>query len=324
MKKTIVYESASSLFFENSFVKIVIDKHNGVVTSLYNKMNNEEAIGESDNPWFTYLYDANGNKNAPKDITTDGTSLFVTYENDIKATLDIEVKEFYFSVTLMTALPETAYGIVVCNLTTNAEWELNNPNAFGLSAVPMTTTLDISYRPGGENKTARAFTYAFLEGDIRGSKVGVAFSRMTEHRDHLKAITDDIDPKRGITSKHGGAYAYDNSDIYSDYVLLSSGLTPETAEDTIKLCQEYNVEQIDMHQGGGTFVQGDFDFWCARTPEEQENKTFIPASLFKQRVSDKVKSRYSALAPHLFIACTLLGRTHHLRPQMAKAACNLS
>ncbi len=295
-----LFENNGVIYFENDYFRVSISKNDGTVEELFNKMSNENALGKSDTPWFTYLLGKDDEPIKPKKLEIEASKLKVTYENNIVAFYIIEVKKTYFSVTLDSEIPDTVNGVVLCELTTDAPWELDNPDAYGLSGIAMTTTVDNNYVPGGEFKKVMGTTFTYLGVELRGSKLGVAFSRMTEHREHLKTITDDIDPKKGITSTHGGAYTCECKDLYGDYVLLGSGLTPETVDETIELCKKYSVEQIDMHQGGGTFVQGDFNFLCARTPEEIENNTFIPASVFKERIADKIAPSGIQLGLHTY------------------------
>ncbi len=302
----VLKENLSSIFFENDYIKVVIDKIGGKVSGLINKMTDEDALGESEEPWFTYLADSEKKIIKPSTLSIDGERLKVEFENGIVAFYIIDVKECYFSVTLDSDIPSVVDSITLCNLTTNAYWELDNENAFGLSAVPMTTTVEIFCNPGGAKKYAKGTTYTYLGVSPKGSKIGIAFSRMTEHRDHLKALTDDIDPTKGITSKHGGAYTLDHTDIFGDYVLVQRGITPYNVEKTLKYCKQYSVEQIDMHRGPGTFIQADFDFRCARTPEEEENNTFVSATTFKERMGDRLVKggvqlslhTYSSLVPY--------------------------
>ncbi len=278
--------NSKSIIIENDHVKISIAKKGGNVTEIINKATGENVVAKSTTPYFTYATESTGSAVAPNTLEIVDGRLKVTYKNKLVAHFIVDVKPNYFTITLDTNLPSSVAGIVMCQLNVNSDWELDNPNAFGISAVPMTTTVDIGYNPGGASKIAKAMTYSFLDTYTICSKVGVAFSRMTEHRDHLKEITDEIDRRYGVASKHGGAYGLDNPDIYNDYVILSSGLTPQTALETAELCEKYSVEEVNIHQGGSTFIQGDFNFVCARTETEKKTGKFIDAATFKERIGD--------------------------------------
>ena len=113
----------------------------------------------------------------------------------------------------------------------------------------MTTTVNNHYIPGGSSKAVKGTVYTFLGVPTVGARLGVAFSPMDKHREHLKSIARKIDPAEGLVNTHGGPYAYDNKDVFGDYVITYSGLTPEVASETAKLAKEYSIEQIDIIQG---------------------------------------------------------------------------
>ncbi len=295
----LLQENSTSIFFENNFVKVVISK-SGEVEALINKITGKDVFEKTETPWFTYLC----NKEEiirPESVSLDENKLNVSYANGVKAILSIDIKDCYFTITLESNLPETTRGIALCNIKTNEFWELDNPNAFGLSCVPMTTTVEIFNLPGGADKKVLGITYSCLGVDIKGSKLGVVFSRMTEHREHLKKLVDDIDPKKGLTSKHGGPYALDCKDLFHDYVIFGYGLSPDTVEENIKVAKKYGVEQLDMHQGGGSFIQGDFNFICLSSLKEyQETHEFKTPAEFKEKIADKMRAEGLQLALHTY------------------------
>ncbi len=298
--KAALKENDKIIYFENEHIKVAINKKGGVLSEVINKANGENVLASSTTPWFTYLLNSSNAPVQPKTVEIVDGRLKVVYKNDFTAYFVIDVKENYFSVTLDTGLPSSVLGIVLCHLPTNAFWELDNPEAFAISAIPMTTTVNIDYYPGGSSKIAKGSTYSYLGVTTLGAKVGVAFSRMTEHRAHLKCIADDINPNEGITSTHGGAYAYDNPDIYYDYVITGRDLNASNAEQTAKLCKEYSVEQLDIHKSGQTFIQGDFNFVCARTSTEKLTNKFIDGETFKKRIGSKFIEEGVQLSLHTY------------------------
>ena len=250
-------------------------------------------------PWFTWLINDTGATVQPSTVDVEEGRLKVEYKDGNVAYYIIDVKKDYFTVTLDTNLPASLNGVVICNININAPWELDSESAFGLSGIPMTTTVNNHYYPGGKSKAAKGTTYTYLGVPTLGAKLGVAFSPMTLHRDHLKRVTDEIDPAKGITSTHGGAYALDNTDIFGDYVIINNGLYPDNATETAKLAKKYSIEQMDLHQGSN-FITADFNFITARTEQEKKDETFITASVFKERIADKVKAEGIQLGLHTY------------------------
>ncbi len=299
--KTVLQQDNKNVFFENDHVKISIAKNGGTVTEIINKATGENVVAKSSSPWFTYLLNNSNVAIQPKTVSIADGRLKVNFKNNVTAYYIIDTEKDFFTVTLDTSLPKSVNGAVICQLNTNAFWELDNENAYGLSGVSMTTTVENGYYPGGSTKIAKGITYTYLDCSTIGAKFGVAFSKMTEHREHLKRIADAIDPNKGITSTHGGAYALDCPDLFSDYIILSSGLTNETAEETAALCEKYSVEQIDIHQGANsTFITADFYFTCAAKSSEKKINKFVDAKAFKERVGNTLTSRGIQLSLHTY------------------------
>ncbi len=303
-------EEKKNIVIENDYIKISIAKKNGKITSVINKYNNEEILAVSTSPWFTWLISESGAVIQPSKMEIVDSVLAVTYKNKVTVNYVIDVQPTFITVTLATNLPKNVGGAVICNVPVNSYWELDNENAYGISAISMTTTINTTYYPGGYAYCARGTTYTTLGQTVYnpnanvptyGSKVGFAFSKMTEHREHLKDLSATIDRSEGIVNTKGGAYAYDSADIYTDYVILSSGLTPETAHETGKICQQYSIDYIDMHQNNvSTFIHGEFNFISARDEREQRRGAFIDGPTFKERVSDIINSYGVKLSLHTF------------------------
>ncbi|MBR6633698.1 MAG: S-layer homology domain-containing protein [Clostridia bacterium] len=295
-----ITENASEITFGNDYVQISISKKNGKVTKIINLMTGEDIISPYASSVFAYVVSGEGATISPSSVDLVDGRLVFSFKDIGNIYLLVESFGNYFTLTLDSNLPTTISAFSFGNLAADYNWELDNENAFGLSCVAMTTTVSPKDYPGGSAKTTRGTVYTSIPAPTFGSKLGIAFSRMTEHRDHLKSVVDAIDLNKGIKSTHGGPYALDNKDVFYDYVILQRGLTPETAEETAKLAKEYSVEQIDIHRGGGTFLHAEFNFVCARTEEEKENNTFITAEVFKERIADKINKHGVQLSLHTF------------------------
>ena len=297
---TAVKETAAELSFQNDYVKISINKKNGKVTELINLMTGENVVANSTTPSFASVTTKAGATVTPSNVDlVDGRVQFY-FKGVGSIYLIIEPKKDYIAFTLDSNLPTSISSFSFGTLAGNYEWELDNENAFGLSGIAMTTTVHPNYYPGGATKTTKGTVYTAIGVPTFGSKFAIAFSRMTEHRDHLKSIVDDIDPNKGITSKHGGPYALDHKDIFGDYVIVTRGLSPETALETAQLSKRYSIDQIDMHQGTGTFIQGDFNFVCARNDQEKKNGTFITPEVFKERIANTITAQGIQLGLHTY------------------------
>ncbi len=305
--QTVLTQTSTAISFETDYVKIELARKGAKINSIINKMTGEDINKPSNSaPWFTWIIGANGTVIQANKLSVVNGLLEVTYKNGMTLYFIIETFPTYFTIALDTNLPKTVDGLAFGNFAVNSFWELNNENAYGFSGVSMTTKVDNNgYTPGGYSKATRALAYTYLGVPTLGSKMGFAFSRMTEHREHLKDIVDVIDPNEGVTSTHGGPYAYDQTDIYKDYIIQSGGLNPDNAEETAKICAEYSVGQFDFHQGASSFTTAEFNFVSARTAKEVNSGTFITAEVFKERIVDKFTAEgvimglhtYSSLVP---------------------------
>ena len=298
--RTALKKSASEISFQNDYVKISISKKNAKVTEIINLMTGEDILAVHLAPVFASLTTKAGAALNPASADVVDGRLVLSFKGIGNIYLLVEPKGDYIAFTLDCNLPATVGSFSFGTLLAEYNWELDNENAFGLSGVAMTTTVDPTYYPGGSLKATKGTVYTAIGVPTFGSKFAIAFSRMTEHRDHLKSIVDDIDPNKGITSKHGGPYALDNADLFGDYVIVQNGLFPETALETAQVANRYSIDHLDMHQGNRTFIQGDFNFVCARTEQEKEDDVFIPASVFKERIADVVRANGVKLALHTY------------------------
>ncbi len=317
---TCLTEKNGEISFETDYIKVVVSK-GGKVSQIINKITDEDINAPSANPWFTYILSSSDAVVQPQKAELDGGRMKVTYKNGTVAYFIIETKKDHFTVTLDTALPSAVNGVVFCNLAIDARWALDDGTSYGISGVPMTTTVNNHFYPGGISKAVRGTVYTYLGVPTVGAKLGVAFSKMTEHREHLKSIADEIDPLEGLTNTHGGPFAYDHADMFGDYVITYSGLTPEVASETAKLAKQYSIEQIDVIQGNN-FITADFNFIGARTEEEKKNGAFISAKTFKERIGDKVRAEGIQLGLHTYSSIIPVTATNILsNPKWQKQIC---
>ncbi|MBE6651375.1 MAG: S-layer homology domain-containing protein [Ruminococcaceae bacterium] len=291
-------ETDTTVSIENNHVKIVINKHNGKVTSIVNKADNTEALAASSTPWFTYVTTHSGISFYPKNITVKDNRLEVTYVNNAKAYFIIDVKDNYFTIELDSELPFNVKRIYFGVLNISNEFT-EDENSYRISAVAMNANTNSTNYPGGKAKATAAF--AAQKFGCIGAKLGITYSvyggRVEgEHRAYLKEIVDAIDESVGTASKAGGAYALDNPDLVGDYIIPSSGISISTAQSIADAMEEYDINQIDIHQGGSTFIQGDFNFVCAKASGE----TFTTAKQFYERVGSVITSKGGQMGLHTY------------------------
>lgn len=291
-------ETDTTIQLETNHIKLVIEKKSGKVTSLINKYDNTNILASTSTPWISYVVATSGFTFTPKQVNVVDGRLHFVYTNGVEAYFIVDVKDNYFTLELDSNLPLTIKTIYFGNLNVNTPFS-NDLDSYRLSGISMHMNTNMQIRPGGSYKYTSA--YAMRKFGTMGAKFGITFSRFGgskngEHRQYLKEILDAIDPTVGITSTKGSAYTYDNTDVFGDYVIQSSGLTAATATETAQTLKKYSIDQLDFHQGGSSFIQGDFNFVCAKEGDE----TFTTAAQFKERVGNLVTAEGIQLGLHTY------------------------
>ncbi len=299
INKDAVKETKTAIEFETKHVKVVINKKGGKVTELINLATGENVVGTSSTPCFAYLISSNGANIAPSeaDLLEDGRIL-MTFKGGYKAYFIVDVYDTFFTVTLDNNLPSSLKGAAIGVLSTKEEYN-TEPNSYRLVSMPMNTNTNSANSANGSAKATIGRTYTFTPQTM-GAKMGIAFGTYENIRNYLKDITNAIDPAIGLTSTAGGPYALDNHDLFKDYVIMSSGITLDNVEEVSALAAKYAVGQIDIHQGGATFIQAEFNFKCALSAEEKEEDVFGTAAMFKERIADKAHANGVQLGLHTY------------------------
>lgn len=293
-----VTEAEKTISIETNQMKVVVAKNGGKVTEIINKYDNTNVLAASTTPWFIYITTPGGITFYPKDITVTDSRLEVTFANLVKAYFIVDTFDNYFTLELDCEMPKSVSRIYFGNLKINSEFT-EEPDSYRISAVAMNANTNSVNYPGGNAKATVGFTAEKF--GCMGGKLGITFSRFGgrvtgEHRAYLKEIVDSIDPTVGTTSKAGGAYALDNHDLTGDYIIPSSGISISNAQSIANTLDEYDINQIDIHQGGSTFIQGDFNFVCAKATGE----TFTTASQFKERIGNTITSKGAQMGLHTY------------------------
>ena len=294
-------ETATSISFETKQIKVSINKKNGKVEKVTYLPTGENVFAISASQWFTYLKTTTGATLEPTKVELIDGRIKFTYKSGVAAAFIIETFDNYFTVELDTNVPKNISSITFANIDFNHSYS-EDDNSFRSSVVSMDTKANPDYHAGGANSIVSASANTSIGVDLIGAKAGIVFSLAKDHREHLKELCLSIDPSRGVTSDHGGAFTYDegNENLFGDYVIVSSGITPETATDVAKLAKEYSIDQLDIHQGSHTFSNGDFNFTSAATEEEKADNTYISAEIFRERIGDKILAEGVEMGLHTY------------------------
>ncbi|MCL2301272.1 MAG: hypothetical protein FWC27_14110 [Firmicutes bacterium] len=279
-----VSQDGSSIVIENDLVTYVIAKQGALVTGIIDKASGGDIINKSGPAPARKMNIPSGAQVAPVTAAAEVPSPFCYfYTGDLQSrvlpvsaaleedrlrvafadgtTLDFlaEPKPGYIAFTLESPIPGEYTGLVFANSSLDCDIA-----AFSGVGCAMTWNVDMTYYPDAKAKHVMA--RVLNKGEVRGSKFAALFAPKERHRELLKAVVGDIADGAAAKSMVGGPYAMDSKSNYGDYMIVSSSATKDL-EAWKATAAAYSIDQIDFHQGGGTFVQGSMRFTEQGSPE---------------------------------------------------------
>jgi len=263
-----VEDTGANIKFQNKHFSFLVNKKSGKVTSFINLYTNEEVLKNSEP--FIYLNTATGNKVSPTGFVLDGNRIKVTFKDGINVYMLVEINEDYMTFEIDSEIPSTLSSVTFANLSTKIVTSDTDPDSFMLNGIGMTAwvnPVNKGFRSGATSTIAHAYTK--FDAGTMGSKMGIVFSKRRDALPLLQKLTDAIDPSVGLKSLAGGAYAQEWESNFGDYI-FGEDTSPEGVASTIKIATDLGVDQIDIHQGGGTFRQGDMYFHNTETGTASE------------------------------------------------------
>lgn len=263
---TQVKEIKNVVVLENDYVTLEIDKKDASVLSIKDVKTGKSIKG--DDCIFFYAADREEKQYGAK-ITSFKNGV-ATFETEL-GTADVKFEafddHFIFEVIGAELKKEVFY---ICFAGAKFDYDTDDTNVFRWAEIPMTVNTRTFYYPDGLSKDFRATAYPHL-GGVKGAKVGVATVPETLLRETLKTISLKIDKNKGIVSKSAGAFARDNQLSFGDYTVVYD-TEPELVKNTVEFYKSIGVDQIDYHQGHGTYRQGDFKYMRVKDHDEFREK----------------------------------------------------
>ncbi len=291
-----ISQTENTIDIETSYFSFSVNKGTGIVHSMTDKQTGKSILAASATPWFVLAVTDSGAYMVPTSIELVDGRIKAVMADRTEIYIIVKETDKFISFEIDSALPYGISSVKFANLVVNTDVSTHR-----LSGVSMTANVDCVNMPGGMTKSTTALAYRKF-GTI-GAKFGIAYSAIGvdmatgTHVQCLRAINDAIDPTKGTTSTKGGAYALAVDDFDHDYVILSSGLNPSTAQTIATELKSYNITMIDIHQNKtNTFRQADFNFVSAK----QGSETFTTAAQFKSRIGDILHSNGVEYSLHTF------------------------
>ncbi len=249
-----------NLTFENDTVKIAINRKTGKVTEVINKYTGDNINKLPSDPFFVYIELENGNKVAPVNFELDGNRIRIDFKNETCAYMLVEVEPHFMTFEIDSQIAPGANRIVFANIGTNLAISQTDPESFRIGIIGMSAWTQPNSTGIQTGNTVNAYARPYYAEGTMGAKAGIVFSKLETNTKYLQELTDIIDKSVGLVSKAGGAYALEFESNFGDYVIISDA-NPEVIKASIPYAVEYGIDQIDFHQGGQTFRQGDFFFY---------------------------------------------------------------
>ncbi len=260
-----IYETQSSIIFENNYTEFAISKANGTAEKIIDKKTGKDIKADIVAP-FIALYTLENTSFSFKSLTLNGDVITAELENG-KVELKALAFDNYFTFELLTALPEGTFRAELARMDYNYDHK-NRANT-GAVGVAMTIAANPVYFPNGYSKRTVFHVYPHLE-DI-GAKYGLIIAPMNENRDILKEVCLTIDTDKGICSTMGGAWSRDSRLGFTSYTIQGVA-NDEFLEKNIEYFKSMGVDQIDLHKGWNSFRQGDFTFKYYKNAQEFKEK----------------------------------------------------
>lgn len=260
-------DNKNTIVLENSNAKIEISKKDASVT-FKNFVSGETCDEKA--PFFE-AFDKEENSYPATAVTLNGD--VATFETELgSADVKLEAYDDHFVFEVVgEKLKKEAYFIYFAQAKYKTDTE--DITDLRVAEVPMTVNTRTFYYPDGINGEFKGAAYPHL-GGVVGAKIGVATSPETALREALKSVCEKIDPQKGIVSKTAGPWSCEYKENVGDYTIVYSA-GAEYVKNNIQHFKNIGVDQVDFHQGGATFRQGDFKYGYYESHED-----------FKKNVSD--------------------------------------
>lgn len=259
-------ETKNSILLENNYAKISLSKTNALVEKIIDKKTGKDIKREDTSFFSLWTREA---ETPITGLSLNGSIITVTSEN---GSFDIEVKvlDSYFTFEVLTDLPESTFYAYIAHA--KYDYDYTDKKNTGACNIAMTIRMDPVTFPDAKSRETKGRVVAHL--GVKEAKLGLIIAPIEEQQKILKEAYWTVDRNKGIVSKTGGVWGRDSRLNFSNYTIQHES-SRDFIDRNIDFFKEIGVDQIDFHQGGGTFRQGDFKFMRYENGAE-----------FKKNVSD--------------------------------------
>ncbi|MBQ9975668.1 MAG: hypothetical protein IJP16_04090 [Clostridia bacterium] len=246
-----IKDNKTALILSTNCLKIEISKKDATV-KVFDLVADKEITAEKQS--FFSAYDKDEVEFPAKSMSFNGG--IAGFETELgSAYVKLEAFDDHFICEVVgEALKPEAFYIRFAGF--KFECDKEDINALRIAEVPMTVNTRTVNYPSGISGDFKACAYPHL-GGVLGAKVGVTTAPEIILRESLKTLCEKIDSEKGIVSKTAGPWGRDCKDNFGDYTIIYSA-APDYIKNNIEFFKQIGVDQVDIHQGGATYRQGDF------------------------------------------------------------------
>jgi len=277
-----VYSAENSIILENEFTSIVLSATDAKVQTILDKKTGADIKAPEETHFFVLQ------KQDESAILLHGLSLLdntLTLETECgTCSFAVNALDGYFTFELLTPLPNGTWRAYIANA--KYVYDYTDKSNTGAVGIAMTANVNPTYFPDAKSLETIGQIYPHLSQE--GAKFGLIIAPIEKHNALIKEVCLTIDKNKGIRSTTGGAWGRDSRRNFSNYTIQSES-SRDFIDANIPFFQSIGVDQIDFHQGGGTFRQGDFRFM------RYEN-----AAEFRKNVSDVLAMYGMAAGLHTY------------------------
>ena len=265
---TAIIETDNCIRLENRYAEIVLSREGAVIEAVIDKAAGQDIKAAKGIPLF--ILETKEEETIPIRTVSLCDNLLTVETANGAFDLAVTAAEHYFTFEVLTSLPEGTFRAYIANA--RYDYDPADKSDIGAVGIAMTVSVDPMEFPDAKSRKTGGRIYPHLAD--KGAKYALILAPICEQRDIIKEVCLAIDRNRGICSTTGGAWGRDSRLNFSNYTIQSES-SREFIEANIPFFKSIGVDQIDLHQGGGTFRQGDFRFM------RYEN-----AAEFRKNVSD--------------------------------------
>lgn len=275
-----IKDYANILVLANDYSEIHLSKADATVEAIIDKQTGRHIEGEQTRFFSLHTREA---EIPVTGLTLSGETITV---QSAAGCFDVAVQvlDRYFTFEILTELPTGVFRAYIAHA--KYDYDYTDKQNTGAVAIAMTIWMNPTYYPDAKSLETKGEVIAHLGS--KEAKLALIVAPIADQQSIIKEACLAIDRNKGICSLTGGAWGRDSRLNFTNYTIQVES-SKEYILDNLDFFKSLGVDFIDIHQGGGSYRQGDFKFM------RYEN-----GAQFKQHVSDVLKANGMLTGLHTY------------------------